>query len=206
MEPEDIKNPDNSELGDSGAMPQNGGEPASFPPPDPGNQNGQLPGVSTVSLLAPALQAASGETVTLNKDGTPRRKPGRKPGQKTGEGVTAQNVTPKATVPKTAAQVKAQTMTSEQTARMVINASVGAMVEMVGPEWDFQDALEADTMKTVVTAYIDAKGGAAMSPEAMLLLALAGYGLPRAKEPNTREKFASFFGGVWKAIAGAFKR
>lgn len=207
----DTANTSNGEvLGDPGATPENPGGLAGPPGADSVGDSlqSQSPEVTTVSLVQSALQAPEVAPQVLNKDGTPRRKPGRKPGQKNGEGAAAVTGAAPAKVSpaKTAAMVKAQQLTSEQTAKALINTTLGVLVETIGPEWDFDSPEEAASMKLAVAAYIDAKGGANLSPEAMLGLSLAGYGFPRLKHPNTREKIGGFFRSAFSALRAIFRR
>lgn len=111
-----------------------------------------------------------------------------------------------AQAPRTPAERKAQKVASEELARAILGTGVGAMVALVGPEWDFQSPEEAAGMKAAVATYIDAKGDGKISPEAMLLLVVAGYALPRAAEPNTREKLGAFFGGLWSSLKNGLQR
>jgi hypothetical protein len=80
------------------------------------------------------------------------------------------------------------------------------MIALVGPEWDFQNQAEADGMKAAVSAYIEAKGDGQLTPEAMLLLVVAGYALPRAAHENTRSKLEGFFSGLWNGLKSIFRR
>lgn len=196
MDPTDTPN---SGLGSADATSENPGEVAASSGPNPEGKVLQesTQEVTTVNLLSDVVQAPDVEPVMYNKDGSVRRKPGRKPGQTTGSGATS---TAKVVQAKTPAQIKAQQVSSEQAAKVLINAGVGALVELIGPEWDFDSEDEALTMKLAVTGYIDSKGGANLSPEAMLFLTLSGYSLPRVKHPNTRNKFKAFFGGLWNAL------
>lgn len=111
-----------------------------------------------------------------------------------------------AQAPRTPAERKAQRVASEELARAVLGTSVGAMVALVGPEWDFQSPDEAAGMKAAVATYIDAKGDGKISPEAMLLLVVAGYALPRTAHPNTRDKLGAFFGGLWSSLKNGLQR
>ena len=101
---------------------------------------------------------------------------------------------------KTPAERKAQAAASDELARALVGTSVGAMIALVGPEWDFQSPEEAQGVKAAVSTYINAKGDGKITPEAMLLLVVAGYALPRTAHQNTREKLGAFFGGMWSAL------
>jgi len=150
------------------------------------------------------------EPVILNKDGSVRKKPGRKPGQKTGMAASEVTAPEGATLspakPKTPQEKKSVRLGCDQTARAVLGTLVGAMRELVGPEWDFQSQEEADGMRIALAAYIEAKGGGEMSPELSLLLMTSGYAFPRFGHANTREKFTGFFKTVYNAIKGIFSR
>jgi hypothetical protein len=167
----------------------------------------QLTGSSDSSGAAPLAPA-------LNKDGTIRKKPGRKPGQKnapkTGDTQeTSDTQAPAATVSptaKTPQDRKAVRLGCDQTARAVLGTTVGALRELVGPEWDFSSQEEADGMRIALGAYIEAKGGGSMSPELALLLVTCGYAGPRFAHENTRSKFKSFFSTVLNALKGVFGR
>lgn len=157
--------------------------------------------VDSVSLLAASLSVEYADKPALNLDGTVRKKRGRKPGQKNGEKVSGV-----VEVKKTAAQTRAQKLTAEQTAKLLLNTTVGIMVELVGPEWDFESAEEAVMLKTSVAAYIESKGGAQLSPETILVLALGSYALPRARHENTRQKLSKFFRGAIDKVLSLFRR
>lgn len=151
------------------------------------------------------------EPVILNRDGTVRKKPGRKPGQKSAAPVQASGdpgeaVTLSPTAPKSPQEKKAVRLGCDQTARAVLGTVVGAMRELVGPEWDFQSQEEADGMRVAVAAYIEAKGGGEMSPELALVLVTSGYAFPRFAHENTRAKIGGFFKSAWNAIKGVFSR
>jgi hypothetical protein len=205
-----------SGLGTGDAMSLNGGGAATSPPPDSSLlvdtpdtlSDADQQNVSTVSLLADALQVPMGDVVRMNKDGTPRKKRGRKLGGHNAtpfpSATTQAIAAPKQTLtPAQKAQVK---LTAEATAKLMLNSAVGVMVQLVGPEWDFQSQEEADAMKQATAAYIEAKGGVNMSPEVCLLLAVSGYSLGRMQHQNTQAKFSAFFGKVWAEFTGLFKR
>lgn len=148
----------------------------------------------------------------LNKDGSVRKKPGRKPGQKNGMPPPTQVPGTVTNAPissggpaKSPAERRAQRAASEELARAVLATAVGSMVAIVGPEWDFQSQQEADGMKAATAAYIEAKGDGQLSPEAMLLLVVAGYALPRAAHENTRHKFGRFFSAAGAWLKSAFR-
>ncbi len=165
----------------------------------------------TAEELLSAAPVDAGVTM-LNRDGTPRKKPGRKPGQKNGmkAGEVASDETPAAagavSPPKTPQEKKAVRLASDQTARAVLNTTVGVMCELVGPEWDFQNQGEADGMRIALAAYIEAKGGGELSPEVAMLLVTSGYALPRFRHPNTREKIGAFFTNALNAFKRIFSR
>ena len=142
----------------------------------------------------------------LSANGTFRRKPGRKPGAKpsTAPGIPATDAP--APVAKSPTEKRAARAASDELARAVLATSVGAMIALVGPEWDFQNQAEADGMKAAVSAYIEAKGDGQLTPEAMLLLVVAGYALPRAAHENTRSKLEGFFSGLWNGLKSIFRR
>jgi hypothetical protein len=148
---------------------------------------------------------ANGEPL-LSANGTFRRKPGRKPGAKpsTAPGIPATDAP--APVAKSPTEKRAARAASDELARAVLATSVGTMIALVGPEWDFQNQAEADGMKAAVSAYIEAKGDGQLTPEAMLLLVVAGYALPRAAHENTRSKFEGFFSGLWNGLKSIFRR
>jgi hypothetical protein len=153
------------------------------------------------------------EAPILNKDGTIRKKPGRKPGQKTGmaaseipNGEGAQTATLSPTKPKTPQEKKSVRLGCDQTARAILGTTVGAMRELVGPEWDFSSQEEADGMRIALAAFIEAKGGGEMSPELALLLVTCGYAGPRFAHENTRAKIGGFFKSCYNAIRDVFKR
>lgn len=106
---------------------------------------------------------------------------------------------------KTPAERKAQTAASAEVARAVVGTTVGAMIALVGPEWDFESQQESDGVKGAVAAYIDAKGDGKVTPETMLLLVVAGYALPRTAHQNTRDKLGAFFGGLWSSLKTGVK-
>jgi hypothetical protein len=107
---------------------------------------------------------------------------------------------------KTPAQQRANRAASEELARAILNTSVGLMVTTVGDEWNFQSPDEAAGMKNALSVYIESKGDAALSPETMLALVVAGYSLPRLGHENTRTKLSKFFGGLWGFLTAPFKR
>lgn len=141
----------------------------------------------------------------LAANGLPRKKPGRKP-----KGLEPAGATPATPATPTAApsplERKAQRVASTELARSILATSVGAMMTLVGPEWDFRDQQEADGMKAAVASYIDAKGGGQVTPEMMLILVVGGYTLPRLAEENTRSKFSQFFGWVKNGLRAIFSR
>lgn len=194
----DMENtPKGDESAIPGATPENGGGAATLPPAD------LVP--DSVTLVSHHLQGESAPQVPLNRDGTPRKKPGRKPGQKNGTGVSA-SVPGQVSTPKTKAQIKAAQISSEQTAKLIVGSAVGALIEVLGPEMDFENQGEADNMVAVTTAYLEAKGGAELSPEAALALSLSGYFFPRLRHPTIREKITGFFKSGFKAISAIFRR
>lgn len=151
----------------------------------------------------------SGKTVILNRDGTIRKKPGRKPGQKSAAPVAAGDSEPATlspATPKTPQEKKAVRLGCDQTARAILGTTVGALRELVGPEWDFTSQEEADGMRIALAAFIEAKGGGEMSPELALLLVSCGYAAPRFQHENTRTKFGAFFGGAWDRFKTLFSR
>lgn len=105
--------------------------------------------------------------------------------------------------PQSPARKRQVRVTSDQTASMLLNFTVGGMAAVVGPEWDFQSPEEAQSLKAAVSAYIEAKGNGQMSPEMMLILAIGAYSLPRIIVPNTQQKFAFVFGRAWNATKKA---
>lgn len=181
--------------------------------PDPDTLPEIIPKTPTVDdLLAYAnagfVTSDDGSPI-LGVNGQPKKKPGRKPGGKNApSGAYTGTETPTAAAPtaKTPATRKAQRVASEELARAVLSTSVGAMVALVGPEWDFQSQAEADGMKAATAAYIEAKGDGQLTPEAMLLLVVAGYALPRAAHENTRTKFGAFFSGLLNGLRRIFSR
>lgn len=157
--------------------------------------------VDSVSLLAASLGVEYADKPALNMDGTLRKKRGRKPGQKNGEKTVVTGE-----VKKTATQTQAQKLTAEQTAKLLLHTGVGVLVELIGAEWDFESVEEATMLKTSVAAYIESKGGAQLSPELILVLALGSYALPRARHRNTREKITYFMREVAGKVLRLFKR
>ena len=146
----------------------------------------------------------------LNRDGSPRKKPGRKPGTKNAPrpaeiGVVSDAPINTGSGPKSPMQRKAERASAQELARAILATAVGSMNALVGPEWDFQTQEEADGMKAALAAYIEAKGDGQLSPEAMLLLVVAGYSLPRFAHENTRSKFGGFFGKVLEGLKSGFR-
>lgn len=186
------------------------GTPDNVPPVDAATSPEIIREAEGVTLAALVDNGpAHSEPVILNKDGTVRKKPGRKPGQKTAMPAPAadgETATLSPAAPKTTQEKKAVRLGCDQTARAILGTTVGAMRELVGPEWDFQSQEEADGMRIALAAFIEAKGGGEMSPELALLLVTCGYAGPRFAHENTRSKFGAFFGGVWNAIKGVFSR
>jgi hypothetical protein len=183
--PEDVVNGS-----DPGAMPGQG-EGAATPSP--------ASTVNDMSTLLPNIsddgfQRDSQGQLVMSADGvTPRKKPGRKKGQTASSIGTSPNV---AKAPKTAAEKKAMAVSSEQIARHLINTTTSSLAAMIGDEWHFQSQEEADGMRSAVTAYIEAKGDAAFTPDSMMAIVLAGYAMPRFGVENTRSKFKRFFGSI----------
>jgi hypothetical protein len=168
------------------------------------------PGVSISDISAPFKldMGDSAQTVPLNRDGTPKRKPGR-PRKDAAQispalGDTAQ--TPATQPAKSPAAKKANRVAADELARAILNLSVGGMSAMVGPEWQFQSPEEAQGMKAAVAAYIEAKGDGQLSPEALLALVVASYAVPRFAEENTRTKLGGFFGKIWDGFKGLWRR
>lgn len=188
------------------------GAPDNVPPVDAATSPEiirEAEGVTLAALVDNGL--AHSEPVILNKDGTVRKKPGRKPGQKSAPAAALSSDDPapatlSPAAPKSAQEKKAVRLGCDQTARAILGTTVGAMRELVGPEWDFQSQEEADGMRIALAAFIEAKGGGEMSPELALLLVTCGYAGPRFAHENTRSKFGAFFGGAWNAIKGVFSR
>lgn len=151
----------------------------------------------------------SGKTVILNRDGTVRKKPGRKPGQKSAvpaAGSDPEPATLSPAAPKTPQEKKAVRLGCDQTARAILGTTVGAMRELVGPEWDFTSQEEADGMRIALAAFIEAKGGGEMSPEIALILVTCGYAGPRFAHENTRTKVGGFFKSAWNGFKALFSR
>lgn len=175
-----------------------------------GEASPEIVASGAVTLDSLQVDAPPVEGAILNRDGTVRKKPGRKPGQK--NGMKATEVTPAETAtlspktPQTPAAKKAVRLGCDQTARAILGTAVGAMRELVGPEWDFQSQEEADMMRLALGAYIEAKGGGEMSPEIAMALATSGYAFPRFAHQNTRDKFGAFFGKAWAGFKSLFKR
>lgn len=143
-------------------------------------------------------------TVILNRDGTVKRKPGRKPGQKNSlTSAVASDSDAQATV-STPATKKAVRLGCDQTARALLNTTVGVMREVIGDEWDFESEEEATGMRIALAAYIESKGAGEMSPEIALLLVTCGYALPRFTHDNTRSKFKSFLSTCLNAVRSIF--
>lgn len=170
--------------------------------------NDSTTSAATLDGLLGPVQPVEGPI--LNKDGTERKKRGRKSNAERAKLAQSEPATAPATLspsaPKTPQEKKAVRLGCDQTARAVLGTVVGAMRELVGPEWDFQSQEEADGMRIAVAAYIEAKGGGEMSPEVALLLVSTGYAAPRLQHQNTRDKLGAFFGGAWKALRGVFSR
>jgi hypothetical protein len=183
------------------------------PPPVDAATSPEIIPPQAVTLSDLSGDTAGAKTTILNRDGTVRKKPGRKPGQKnavhsttsatdsTGEPATLSPATP-----KTPQEKKAVRLGCDQTARAILGTAVGAMRELVGPEWDFTSQEEADGMRIALAAYIEAKGGGEMSPEVALILVSCGYVGPRFAHENTRTKVGGFFRGAWEAFKGVFSR
>lgn len=180
----------NQVSGSTGATPENASPAAT----------GDAPILSSIDLLGDVLQTPDVEIVKFNKDGSVKKKPGRKPGQQNAT-VSRETIARPA---KTAIQKKADLLTAEQTAKMFINMAIGLAVNVIGDEWNFDSQEEADTMKTVVTAYIDAKGNGQLSPETMLAIALVGFSASRMRHENTQAKIGKFFGKLWTGAKKLF--
>lgn len=153
----------------------------------------------------------SGKTVILNRDGTVRKKPGRKPGQKNAVPNASDTSAPAGATlspaaPKSPQEKKAVRLGCDQTARAILGTTVGAMRELVGPEWDFTSQEEADGMRIALAAFIEAKGGGEMSPEIALILVTCGYAGPRFAHENTRAKVGGFFASAWNGFKALFSR
>jgi hypothetical protein len=147
-----------------------------------------LPDVSTD--VSDGLQRDENGNLIMNANGTFKKKPGRKP---KGATVSTGNVPSPQKVPRTTAEKKAMAVSAEQIAKALINTTVGSLSSAIGPEWQFQSQEEADGMRQAVTAYIEAKGDSAFTPESMLMIVIGGYAMPRFAEENTRSKMKTFF-------------
>lgn len=154
----------------------------------------------------PAIHATNPDgSPRLKVDGTYARKRGRggrKSGDDSGSADLFTNVSREtmADVPRETPQTDpaqpsptaAPTVTSQQTATMLVLASTTVLARLIGPEW----AAEKDELKSLTTAtkiYFDSKGGVQMSPELGLFLAVSMYAVPRAAHENTRSKLGKCF-------------
>lgn len=172
------------------------------------------PPAASISEIAGQFQIDLGDgapSLPVNRDGTPKRKPGRPRKIRPEDaqelpGVVSAPAAPAQSAPKTPAARKANRVASDELARAILNLSVGSLSALVGPEWDFQSPEEAQGMKGAVSAYIEAKGDGQLSPEALLLLVVGSYAVPRFGHENTRSKLGAFFKGVFKAVKGVFSR
>lgn len=184
--------------------------------PDAPAESGDSAGVSILSLVTDVSNTPytpdsnrPTDNPLLGRDGQPRRKPGRPrktpapETEPTGQTILAATPVKNSDTP---AQRRANKVASTEVARALLNVSVGAMSSLVGPEWEFSSQEEADGMRVAVAAYIEAKGDGNVSPEAMLLLVIAGYAVPRAAHENTRSKLGGFFKGVLNGLKSLFTR
>jgi hypothetical protein len=197
---------DNSE---SPSVSGNAETPPAAPPVDAATSPEIIPAYSVSLSDLVASEPTAGKTVILNRDGTVRKKPGRKPGQKNATPATGADPEPatlSSATPKTPQEKKAVRLGCDQTARAILGTTVGAMRELVGPEWDFTSQEEADGMRIALAAYIEAKGGGEMSPELALVLVSCGYVGPRFAHENTRTKVGGFFRKAWDGFKSLFSR
>lgn len=174
-------------------------------PPEPG----AAATAPVVSILTLADGGVNSATVTLptNADGTVKRRPGRprkNPLPDTANASTQSASPAVPSTPKTTVQKKATKAATIGMASTVLNTIQAGMCNLVGNEWAFQNQDEADTLRNSLVNFIEAKGGAEMTPEMDLIFTTAAYAFPRFGHENTRSKMSKFFGGLWSKVSGLF--
>lgn len=169
---------------DSPALTVPEGDPP--PPQDAAREN--------VVQTAPADQSAQQAAlsgVTLNKDGTPRKKRGRKPGST-----------------NTPAQIAATTPQLDETivgtAQFTVDAVTGALAMIIGPEWQAEKD-ERETLIAQTAHYFRSQNIADVPPGVLLALVCAGYAVKRVQNENTATKLKIFALKSWafmKSVTG----
>jgi hypothetical protein len=193
-----INNPEKSDTLETMPLPATGNGPSA---------SGDADGLSILALVQSVASEKSTESpkIPLGRDGQIKRKPGRPRKMPVDDTHTDLPASP-APVKKSSVDAKASKAASDELARILVNTGVGAMSALIGDEWNFQTQDEADGMRQAVGAYINTKGNGELSPEAMLVLVIMGYSMPRIGHENTRTKLGKFFGNVWTGIKAVFKR
>lgn len=175
-------------------------------PPEPGAA-ATAPVVSILSLVDGGVNSATVTlTPPLNADGTVKRKRGRPRKNPDTATASTQSAPPAVTqsAPKTTVQKKATKAATIGMAKTVLNTVQAGMCNLVGEEWAFANQEEADQLRDSLVNFIEAKGGAEMTPEMDLLFTTAAYAFPRFGHENTRSKMSKFFGGIWAKVSGLF--
>jgi hypothetical protein len=143
------------------------------------------PAVNTPQADVSSQQAAL-NGVTLNKDGTPRKKRGRKPGQT-----------------NTPAQITQQTPQIDDvivgTAQFTVDAITGALAMMIGPEWQAEKD-ERETLIAQTAHYFRTQNISDIPPGVLLAIVCAGYAMKRVQNENTATKLKVFAVRAWGAI------
>lgn len=155
--------------------------------------------VGLAAQQASAYDSFDASLHAVNPDGSPKLKKGggyalkrgRKkndPTQPTQVGVS--------TIRSSADPASDVRITNDQAAAMFSGMTVGVCTMLLGKEWEVDNAAEKKALVESTRSYLDATGGADMSPGVALILTwIGGYGFPRLVMPETQSRLTRF--GEW---------